>query len=119
SEATRASRKERAAALRPDDYEDTAMAAAAVSYHSSHLAPESATAARLLHERLEGVREYGYERFIAHSAAAADRPDRTARIRAMGIPSLVVTADDDRVIPPSIQRDCARSIGAEQQVLGP
>lgn len=119
SEAQRTARLDRIAAVRPENYEDTAMAAAASSYHPDHLAPDSATAERLLAARRDGIREYGYERFVAHSAAAAGRPDRTSCIRASGIPSLVVTADDDRVIPPEIQRESARAVGAEQRVLGP
>src|SRR5699024_3723430 len=98
---------------------DTAMAAAAASYHPDHLVPGSITAERLLHSRRTGIREYGYERFVSHSAAAAHRPDRTVRIRASGIPVLVVTADDDRVVSPASQSDSARAIGAQQRVLGP
>ncbi|MBH0119783.1 alpha/beta hydrolase [Rhodococcus sp. HM1] len=113
----RSTRIARIEQLTPENYEQIAMSVVDVSYHQDSIGPGAASAERLLAERRSMLREYGFERFVAHSRAAAHRPDRTDVLRTATAPVLVVAGDDDRVIPTPDQQAMALDVGASMRVL--
>jgi 3-oxoadipate enol-lactonase len=54
------------------------------------------------------------EAIAAAALGMAERPDRTGELRAIGVPTLVITSDGDRLIPASVSAPMAAAIpGAE------
>ena len=107
-----AARLARVEEARTGDYEAMAMAQVAQTYHPDHVGdPE------LLAARRAGIREYGVERFVAHSLACASRPDRSALLGATDVPVLVVTGDHDRVVPTALQQAMGERVGAAVVVI--
>jgi pimeloyl-ACP methyl ester carboxylesterase len=93
-------------------YHEMVDAQAANAFH-----PDSLPDAALMAARRDMVRAYGPERYAAHVRATAARPDRSALLDGR-IPTLVVTADGDKVIPPGKVQDYARTIpGARVAVV--
>ncbi|MEO8749383.1 MAG: alpha/beta fold hydrolase [Allobranchiibius sp.] len=102
-----AGRLAKAEEARTGDYEQMAMARVDLVYHPNNRDNEA-----LLDERRAGVREYGVQRYVAHLAACARRPDRGALLTATEVPVLVVASDHDQVIRPAAQRAMAKRAGA-------
>lgn len=100
-------RRERAAGLTADDYESMAMSRLELVF-----APERASDDAVIAERLRGVRAYGAERYAAHSVALAQRPDRDGFLAETELPVLVISADQDVVVPTAGQRAWAEAGGA-------
>ena len=109
-----AGRRAKAADALAGDYEQMAMGRVDLVYHPDHVSDQ-----RLLDERLAGVREYGVERYAAHLSACADRPNRSALLAGAEVPLLVVSADQDLVVPTAAQSEMAHRIGAQLRVIGP
>lgn len=107
-----AARLAKAAAALSGDYETMAMDRTDLLYHPDHVADS-----RLLAQRRAGLRDYGVQRFVAHLAACAARPDRRALLSSTQIPVLVVAADSDMVVPPAKQIDMAEQIGAQVRTV--
>lgn len=49
------------------------------------------------------IKEYGEQRFVAHLNACINRSDQTAFLRQLTLPTLVVAASDDKIVPLKIQ----------------
>ena len=62
--------------------------------------PDSLGNAALMQARLDMVRAYGVDRFLAHTQAAMERPDRSALLDGRR-PTLVLGASHDKVFPPA------------------
>jgi len=93
------------AASKSGKYQKLALAQQQVVFHPGNLGdPELDLTYRTM------VDEYGSERFEAHMQACIDRPDRLEFLRHLSIPALVVAAQDDRLIPTTIQRRTAEAI---------
>lgn len=93
-------------------YFEMVDAQAANAFH-----PDSLADPALMRARGEMVRDYGPERYAAHVRATAARPDRSALLDGR-IPTLVVTAEGDKVIPPATVQAYARNIpGARVAVV--
>ncbi|WP_313138042.1 alpha/beta fold hydrolase [Paracoccus jeotgali] len=112
SEAVAAGREDKARQAEAGDYAKLADAASARAYH-----PKNAGREDLLQERATALTAYGAERFAAHQRASAGRPDRGEMLRDSGKPILIVTADQDVVIPTERQSDMAERLGAEQVII--
>ena len=63
--------------------------------------------ADLMARRRAMVAAYGPGRFVAHTQACIDRPDRSALYASLRVPLLVAGGDEDLVIPPAVQRGLA------------
>src|SRR5690606_3031533 len=85
-------------------YLEMIEAQAASAFHPASLANE-----RLMSARRKMVCEYGVERFLAHTQAVMQRPDRRALMTGVP-PTLVLCAGHDTVYPPSLIRACADEI---------
>lgn len=96
-----------AEAARTGDYIAMATARADLLYH-----PDNADDAVLAAKRRRGVEEYGVERYVAHLAACASRPDREQLLLDTDVPLLLVAADGDQVVPPGPRREAAARAGA-------
>lgn len=72
--------------------------------------PKSAANPALVERRLRIAQEYGAERFIAHTRAVIDRPDRTALLAQAGKPVLMLAADTDRAVPAALMRQMAAAV---------
>ena len=91
-----------ARAARTGDYLEMAMSNSALLYH-----PDNVDEPALHRMRRRGVEEYGVQRYVAHLAACAHRPDRGDLLTGTDVPVLVVAADHDQVVPPAAQRAMA------------
>jgi pimeloyl-ACP methyl ester carboxylesterase len=89
-------------------YLDMVDAQAVNAFH-----PDSLSNTALLAQRRQMVRDYGPTHYTAHVRATAARPDRSALLDGR-IPTLVVTASGDKVIPPETVQDYARHIPGAQ-----
>ncbi len=79
--------------------------------------PDSLGDASLMQARKAMVRTYGPERYAAHVRATMARPDRSALLDG-SIPTLVVSASHDAVIPPDfVARYVAGIAGAQHHVV--
>ncbi|HSW17398.1 MAG TPA: alpha/beta fold hydrolase [Ramlibacter sp.] len=79
--------------------------------------PDSLANTALMSARRDMARDYGPERYAAHVRATAARPDRSALLDGR-IPTLVVTACGDKVIPPETVQAYARNIpGARVELV--
>lgn len=67
--------------------------------------PHSLIQEVIANARTAMVKEYGPERFIAHLNASIARPDRCDMVSQLDIPTLVLAAENDQVIP--VQRQLA------------
>ncbi|GAA5232883.1 alpha/beta fold hydrolase [Verticiella sediminum] len=106
--------RRRAARQRAADGEYEAMieAQAGNAFHPASLARPDLLAAR---RRM--VSDYGAERFIAHTEAVMQRPDRTGLLDGLR-PTLFVAASDDAVFPPAgVQARAAAVPGAQYVCL--
>ena len=112
TDAAAAGRLEKAEQAASGGYEALANAASARAYHPSNAGDPAIMAARA-----SGIREYGAERYAAHQKASAARPDRTEVLSRAKIPKLVVSADEDLVVPTAKQEAMAEAVGAPQQVI--
>jgi pimeloyl-ACP methyl ester carboxylesterase len=93
-------------------YFEMVDAQAANAFH-----PASLANAPLMAARRDMVRDYGPERYAAHVRATAARPDRSGLLDGR-IPTLVVTAAGDKVIPPATVQAWARDIpGAQLEIV--
>lgn len=93
-------------------YHEMVEAQAANAFH-----PDSLADPPLMQARRAMVRDYGADRYAAHVRATAARPDRSALLDGR-IPTLVVTAGGDRVIPAATVQAYARQIpGAHVEVV--
>lgn len=70
-----------------------------LSVHPDHVTDE-ALAARFM----KLARDYGPDRFVAHQRACIARPDRAAALAAFRGPVLIVSGEQDRIVPLSRQR---------------
>lgn len=80
-------------AARRGEYLTMVESSAPNTMHPDHLQDE-----RLIAARQRMVRDYGEDRYIAHSQAALARPDR-AHLLKPSLPTLLVGAVDDKVFP--------------------
>ena len=87
-----ARRRESIAVAEKGGYEQMATSSTAPFHPDSLQRPE------LLAQRREIVHDYGAERYIAHSQACIERPDRTALLDGQR-PTLFVTTSHDTVVP--------------------
>lgn len=88
--------REGAIAKAREDYFAMVAAGAAAAFH-----PESLKRAEIMDARSAMVRDYGAERFIAHTTAAMNRPDRTALLRELIKPLLLIAGETDPLAPPA------------------
>lgn len=102
-----AGRHAMAEAARIGDYVAMATANAHLLYH-----PDNVGDAVLARKRRRGVEEYGVQRYVAHLAACAVRPDREELLVETDVPLLLVAADHDQVVPPGPRREAAERAGA-------
>jgi pimeloyl-ACP methyl ester carboxylesterase len=59
-----------------------------------------------IHERRKRMLDgYGPDRFVAHMRACISRPDRTALLANFGGPRLMITAEQDKVVPAALMRE--------------
>jgi len=72
--------------------------------------PKSAANPALVARRLKIAEDYGAERFIAHTRAVIDRPDRTGLLAAAGKPVLALAADADKAVPAPLMRQMAAAV---------
>ncbi len=79
--------------------------------------PDSLSNAALMQARSAMVRAYGPERYAAHVRATMARPDRSALLDG-AIPTLVVTASHDTVVPADVvTRYAAKIPGAQTHLV--
>ncbi|MGD9942433.1 MAG: alpha/beta fold hydrolase [Burkholderiaceae bacterium] len=110
-----AQRERRQAAIeRARKGEHLAMVEAA-SANTMH--PDSLKNPALVAARRAMVADYGAQRYIAHTQAVMARPDRSALLDG-SLPTLVMTASHDQVVPPaSVLGYAARIPGARTAVV--
>lgn len=102
-----AARAERAAGLTQEEYEEIALDGMEAVYYGDRGHDPQVRA-----ERLRAAREYGPERFAAHSVAIGSRPDRWDFPAKAPCPVLIVGASDDQVVPTDEQRQWAEKNAA-------
>lgn len=93
-------------------YEELANAASARAYH-----PDNAGRPDLMEERAQSLSGYGAQRYAAHSRACAIRPDRGALLASAQLPKLVVSADQDVVVPTARQTEMAKRVHATSKII--
>lgn len=103
-----AARASRAADLSPEAYEEIALDGMEAVYYGDRGHDPQVRA-----ERLRAAREYGPERFAAHSVALGARPDRSDFLGQAPCPVLVVGASHDQVVPTAQQRRWVETHRAE------
>lgn len=106
-EATAAARLDKAGRALAGEFENFAMGRVDLVFHA-----DNADDPEVLTERLRGVRAYGPQRYSAHSAAIASRPDRIGLLITTRVPLAVIAAESDVVVPPGEQQALADRIGA-------
>lgn len=79
-----------------DDYFGMVSAQASAAFH-----PDSLGNQALMTARAAMVRSYGAERFISHTTAAMNRPDRTHLIARLTKPLLLIAGETDPLAPPA------------------
>lgn len=102
-------RADRAAGLRPEEYEEIALDGMEAVYYGDRGHDPQVRA-----ERLRAARVYGPERFAAHSVAIGARPDRWDFPAQAPCPVLIVGASHDQVVPTAEQRRWAEANSAPQ-----
>ncbi|MFM9257569.1 alpha/beta fold hydrolase [Rhodococcus sp. 5A-K4] len=106
-EATATARLDKAERALAGEFENFAMGRVDLVFHADNVEDPD-----VLTERLRGVRAYGPQRYSAHSAAIASRPDRTELLLATEVPLAVIAAESDLVVPPGEQQALADRVGA-------
>lgn len=101
-------RRQRSRGLTPEEYEDSVVRRMDLVFHGDRANDPNVRA-----ERLRGARDYGLGRFIAHSTAIGNRPDRREFLKELDLPVLVVAAEFDAVVPTEHQRAWANASGVE------
>lgn len=86
--------REGAIAKAREDYFGMVAAQAAAAFHPNSLSNQS-----IMDARTSMVREYGAERFIAHTTAAMNRPDRTRLLAGLEKPLLLLAGETDPLAP--------------------
>lgn len=94
SEAGKEKRKQSIAKASSGQYEEMVSAGASRTFHPTNVGNEKLQ--KIRSEMLEG---YGAERYIAHSTATMNRPDRNHLFKKVDIPYLFVASEDDLVVP--------------------
>lgn len=84
------------------DYAGMVAAQAGAAFHS-----DSLTNDQLMAKRANMVAAYGVGRFIAHTRAAMDRPDRTALLAQLDAPLLLMAGETDPLAPEAMLRELA------------
>lgn len=112
TDAVRQVRAQSAEAARKGQFMTLVEAVAARVYHPANVANTT-----LAQQRLQDAQTYGEERFIAHQAACARRPDRSQILREYSGPKLVLASEQDLVIDPASQKSLAQQCGADFQML--
>ena len=97
SDAQRAVRRSSIARANAGEYEAMLDGIVGRVFHPSCLDD-----ADLMARRRAMVAAYGPQRFVAHTQACIDRPDRGALFAALRVPLLVAGGDEDRVVPPAV-----------------
>lgn len=100
-------RAERAAGLSQEEYEAIALDGMEAVYYGDRGHDPQVRA-----ERLRAAREYGPQRFAAHSVAIGARPDRWDFPAQAPCPVLIVGASHDQVVPTDEQRRWAEANSA-------
>ncbi|MCW0199424.1 alpha/beta fold hydrolase [Sphingopyxis sp.] len=93
-DAGRDNRERAIATARSGGYEAMVQANATAAFH-----PDSIANADLMARRAAMVADYGAGRFIAHSAAAMARPDRTDRLASFDGPLILMAGEADPLTP--------------------
>lgn len=88
--------REGAIARAREDYFGMVAAGATAAFH-----PDSLAKAEIMDARVAMVRDYGAERFIAHTTAAMNRPDRTALLNTLDRQLLLIAGETDPLAPPA------------------
>lgn len=68
---------------------------------------------------LEMTEQYGLGRFVAHQQAAIDRPDQREFMKQFDKPALVISADQDQVVPGKLQAETAALINDCENIVCP
>lgn len=86
--------REGAIAKAREDYLGMVSAGAAAAFHPDTLKRED-----IMQARAAMVRDYGAERFIAHTTAAMNRPDRRDLLKTLQKPLLLIAGETDPLAP--------------------
>jgi pimeloyl-ACP methyl ester carboxylesterase len=93
------------------DIETAAMVAAVETYLGSSLPKLLAPAAPAhLHERVRALAIRRRASLIAGIVALRDRPDRSAALPTLHVPTLVLSGSDDQIVPAAEMQEMARAI---------
>ena len=112
TETIAAARIQKAAEAEAGDYVRLAEAASSRAYH-----PRNVERPDLMAERAASIEDYGAARYAAHQRASARRPDHRELLACSGKPVLIVTAEQDQVIPTERQTEMSERIGASQVII--
>jgi len=62
-------------------------------------------------------RDCGPDRFVLHQRAALSRPDRSALLPTIAVPTLIAVGRDDQITPPALSEGMARAIPCATLVM--
>lgn len=92
-----------------EDYKGMIAAQAGAAFH-----PDTLKRPDVMQARADMVREYGVERFIAHTQAAMNRPDRTSLLKGLQKPLLLIAGETDPLAPPAALEATAAAASSSQ-----
>lgn len=93
-------------------YEEMVLAQSHIVFHKANLNnPE------IEQNRRENINGYGVERYISHQKACMNRPNRLHLLENLDIPFLMLSGDNDIVVPTNQQEELANQLNARFETI--